>query len=247
MYIIFNTKSGEFHLSFSSMNDISINHGIYFSENAKENIHTNYYSYENNIIIFHHSKFIMTSKKLYFKDLRINIKHNILKKIIINIFKILCYSKKKSAPIKKYLKYTLFIILFLKIFSFSFFQYHLSVQKKSQVQFTIQDWVHFFENSKFASYVFKNKFDYFPFEVPEIKGIVDFRVLPLKTNSTISSSYTAEFSAPYSQITTILEDFSVKIKYPIFHCDNKKMFFYPINEKNELLILEKKYFHALIT
>ncbi len=240
MYVIFDCISGCFQFGFKNLNCLTLQHGVILHKN----IPNNYYSIEDNFIIINSDYFNIIKEKKLIKDFRFFIRNFFIKRIIFCLFKIFFHHKKnKKKYLKKFFKILIFSFLILKIFNFDFFINDNIIKIKNiSNNWDYNKFLDYFKKSKIASYISENKFENISMEIPSIKGINKYRILPLNSQSVHQENFKAIISVPYNSLISFNFDKSIFTKKPIFNCSDNKINFFEINENDDILIFKTSEF-----
>jgi hypothetical protein len=233
MYIIYDKSQSILQIGFKELASANLQNGIIISETSLNK----YYDSEN-LFILNNNNFLVKDNEYLFKDFRFTIKNCILKNLIliaIKNFKIKFIYKN----IKK-----LIIYIFLSYFVINYFSFFFSKKQEEikEISREKNNLIYEFKNSEKANYIYHNKFQYFNFEIPELKGIDQYRVIPLNINSQKLEPYKSIIAIPYSIITSIKLDKSIIKKNYLYKCDNKNLYFFEITENDDILILNQDNF-----
>lgn len=256
MYIIFEQKIGTIQIGFRSLSESNLFHGISFSEGYFQNYGLNICS---DIYIFQSNKPLFKNGTYFTKDYRFQIGSPFLKKGIILGFDFL-FSIKKILKNKKnrikliVLKWILFVFIFPLFFGKMFF-----LSSKIKSNFVSQDeesllsdiqnsewdqekFVDFFLNTKLANDISKNKNSFYSIQSLKIKGISEFKSIPLVKKTDEKYEYRGYFATNYKRIISFSSNQKVYFKYPEISCDvneSQKIFIFQISQDDILLLLKE--------
>lgn len=244
MYIIFNYESGQFQFGFRSLKDLGLQHGLLLSGSLYEKLDKYFYIQNKNIFLLNHPFFLIYDENILFYDCRFCFKNKFIKKFFLFLINIYILFIKYKGKFNMYYNF-LFIILIIVLFKFLFVGYFIYKKPESKEKFqewSYEEWASYFKNSKIAYQVAQNKFDFLSLEIPEIKGISKFRVLPLNSSSSSVSNFTSQIALPYKSFISLKKDKSIKIKNPVFFCREKTIYFFEFDQSDEILIFNEKNF-----
>lgn len=242
MYIVYNYDTGQLQFGFRSLMQCNLQNGILLNNIFYQNFKNEIYYKNKSLYIINNSFFLINEKNKIFKDYRINIKFIFIKKIFIFFMDTLLFFINNKKNIKKYALYLIFFLIILNIFSFKFYYQEKEPEKNKSEYWNYETLISYLKKTKIADELSRNKFDFISLELPLIKGISEFRVIPLNNQSISYSKFTSYLALPYRSIIALNINKSITVKNPISNCDNKKLYFFEINNSDDLLILENKNF-----
>ncbi|KAB8033218.1 hypothetical protein [Fluviispira multicolorata] len=235
MYLIMERESGIFHFSLSPVSESSILRALILNMN------------ENKIVL--NKKYIFIALEIphsssQFMDYRFVFNNKFLKEfiflLITKIINIVYFfkNKLKKNKLKRVISLTLLIL-------FSFFIFDLGmIEEKTYNLFanniqneSIFTWKNYFIKSKIAQKVAHRKNFFIHEKIPSIRGITDFKVLPLYYKNKNIEIYNGFLAVSYSRILTVKGEESF-IKNPVEYCSKKGLSIFHITEKDEILIFE---------
>jgi hypothetical protein len=234
MYIIFNHHTCELQLGFQDLQKANADQGLYFTE-----IFPNSFKLKNeNFTIISNNYLKLNENSGVSKDYRFLIKNKKSKAILHLLLDLFFLNQNQYHFIKKVI-YTCFVLfVFIKIANISLFHMNNKVTLNQNASWTPHELLSHFKKSSYASYISKNKYDFLDGSLPEIKGIQDFQILPLKSENEETSSAEGFLAVPYSKILSVKNNESFVYKIPITKCLKANLYIYKIDEKDELIFLK---------
>ncbi len=231
MYLIFERESGIFQFSFCNYKEIIFIRGfiIYQIEDKIFTCNKRYFIFLNELPL----------KSTQVLDYRFVFKNNIFKEIIYFFFYIifLIYkSVRKFLDSNYFIKIFTWMIVFIILFDVSN-QKETSVVNYNQNQHDFLTWKNHFIKNKTSQKISLKKHSFLNDKIPQIRGIWDFKVIPLTTQAHTDDSYSGFIALPYSSVISIQGNFS-SIKKPIENCQDMGLRVFAISERDELLLLE---------
>lgn len=185
MYVVFNYKTGQLQFGFKLLSETGMQNGIIFSDCS---------NYKNENFIILNNNYIHNDR---LPDYRINIKSKCTKKIIYILLVFFVKLWRYRCRIEKFFLMFFLIIIFINVFSVGYFAYKKAPKNLANYNWNYTDFVGYFKKSRIANYIAQNKYEYVSLEIPNIKGILEYRVLPLNNQFKQSADFRAQIAVPY--------------------------------------------------
>ena len=242
MYFIYDYKNCLIQFSYCNANEVSEVRGVYIVKNDR-------YYYDDGF--FYYSNEINLKKHILIPDARFYVKSKTLNKIFYFSFLLINYAikinknfklclNKISFKNKKLFVYGLFLFVVSSLL-FDFYTEKVYSTKKFEV--SLQDWKNIVYKMPILNQLKLNKNNYFEGKIPNIKGIVDFKIIPInsKNENELSNHYLA---INYSKLILLKNDDSFYYLDPYESCETKGYFRYSIfkiNHNVKILILNNEF------
>ncbi|WP_186645145.1 hypothetical protein [Fluviispira vulneris] len=231
MYLIFERESGILQFSFCNYNE-----SIFLRAFIIHSIEDKLFTCNKKYFIFFNDLPIKSTQIL---DYRFIFKNNTVKEFIyflfFSVFVIFNFVKKilNDNILKK-----IFIWIFALFFLFDFSSRpEISLVNNIYKNQDFLAWKNHFIKTKTAQKIAFKKHFSLTDKIPQIRGIWDFKVIPLTAQASADDSYSGFIALPYSAVISIQGKY-ILIKRPIESCEENQMHVFAINEKDELLLLE---------
>ncbi len=247
MFLIYDYNNSIIHFSYCNKEETSPYRGILFESNEK------FYFKNNLICLFLNLKL---KNSILITDFRFYINNKFFKFTILYffvfIYKIYLFVNfialklsKIEDKYKKIMKLCIFII-FVFMFLYQFFIcgfYEDKNKKEDKLNVSLQDWRKVIFQMPIIKSIEINKFSYFEENLPSIKGIYDFYVLPIKSENGKNDYPDRYFAVSFKEIITMDKNLNIIKLSSEVNCVNEnkdKYFIFLIHKNIDILLFEKR-------
>ncbi len=242
MFVVYDHNSGMFQFSCARLCDAGVVRGVHVHDSHSRFFQKNF--------------FLLSSEKTSswkYPDLRIKMKNVFLKRIVFLLFWFVFFILNIYDIFSQKIKFTFkffsifFVLLFSVFLVFQFFVCEKFVYQEDKTQkpeISLQEWKELFKKSSFSKNVATKKHSFFKDEIPILKGIKDFRVIPLHgqeiENEKTQNLFSGYLFLPYPEIFVLTKENFSYLKKPVLTCEKEKsnFFIFKVREEDEIVLMK---------
>lgn len=248
MYFAYDYKNALLQFSYCNPNETSEFRGVYGTSHRLYYRREGFFYFSLNIKLKNHFK--TPDLRFYIKNRLFNFLINrifIFMSSIIIFFKFLLkmYSF-LSLKNRKILKFFIFFLCFSIAFFYFFVGdfYRESSIKDKKLSVSISEWQEIIDKMPLSQQIQANQNSYFEGNIPNIKGIYDFQVMPLGNGLKNANAVARYLAVPFQKIIALKSDYSMQIREPEAFCIGDgaiKYSIFHVDTLDSILIFKKEF------